>query len=369
MHVDDVTLQVFPWDNIPTTYYSSSIKVGGAPSRLGLLTLTTSDGLEGHAFLGSALHSVDLDAESLIRVLKPVVLGQNPFERERLNAALWARRLRTTVRAIGAMDVALWDLASKAAGLPLYQYLGAYRDKVPAYCSSQMHDSPEAYVEQALAFQARGWKAYKLHSSHPWREAAAMCEAVRQAAGGEFALMLDSVWSYNSDDALELGRAIEALDFEWYEDPLPYTQIDSYPPLCAALKVPVMATEAPPNGLTHYAAWITRRATDFLRGDVAMKGGITTLLKAAHLAEAFGMRYEVHMGANSLNDVANLHVILAIRNCGYYEVLQPSAAHQFGLLCDVEIDAEGFARPPGGPGLGGEIDFDRIRRTAVSLLR
>ena len=368
MKIDDVTLTVFPWDNIPVTHYSSTIQVGGQPSSLGLLTLKTTHGVEGHALLGSALHSVDLDAASLMRALKPVVMGQDPLDRERLNQALWSRRLRTTVRAIGAMDVALWDIAGKVAGLPLYKLMGACRDKVPAYCSSQMHDTPAAYVEQALQFKSMGWQAYKLHSSHPWREAAAACEAVRRATGDGFGLMLDSVWSYEYDDALNLGRAIESQGFEWFEDPLPNDRIDEYTSLCAALEIPVMATEAPAAGLNHYAPWVLKKATDSLRGDVAIKGGITTIIKAAHLAEAFGMQYEVHMGANSLNDLANLHVILAIRNCRYFEVLQPAAAHKHGMLRDIEVDGEGFVHPPKGPGLGAEIDFDLIRRTAVATL-
>lgn len=366
--IDDVSLTVFPWNDIPLAHYSSTIKVGGGASSLGLLTLRTSDGLEGHAFLGSALHPVDLDARSLITVLKPLVIGQDALDRERINEALWARRLRTTVRAIGAIDVALWDIAGKAAGLPLYRLLGAYRDRIPAYCSSEMHDTPDAYVQQALAFRARGWTAYKLHSSHAWRDAAAACDAVRKATGDAFTLMLDSVWSYEYDDALNLGRAIQALGFEWYEDPMAFHRIADYVRLCAELDIPVMATEAPANDLKAYAPWVRQHATDFLRGDVAVKGGITTILKAAHLAEAFGMRFEVHMGANSLNDLANLHVTLAIRNCHFFEVLQPAGAHKHGMVRDIEVDDQGFVHPPAGPGLGAEIDFAAIERTAVARL-
>src|SRR5690606_9419186 len=97
-----------------------------------------------------------------------------------------------------------------------------------------------------------------------------------------------------------------------------------------ALRIPIMATEYPLAGLDSYAIWLTERATDYLRGDVAVKGGITTVLKTAHLAEAFRMNYEIHHGGNSLNNLANLHVTMALRNCEFFEVLLPEAAQKYG---------------------------------------
>ena len=73
--------------------------------------------------------------------------------------------------------------------------------------------------------------------------------------------------------------------------------------------------------------WLTERATDYLRGDIAVKGGLSTMLKTAHLAEAFHMNYEVHHGGNSLNNLAQLHFASAIRNTTYFEVLLPHGAH------------------------------------------
>ncbi len=130
-----------------------------------------------------------------------------------------------------------------------------------------------------------------------------------------------------------------------------------------------MATELPFGGLDQYSPWLMAQATDFLRGDVCFKGGITTCIKTAHLAEAFGMNYEIHHGCNSLNNVANLHVAMAIRNCEYFEVLLPDAANKFGLIEDLEVDAAGLVHAPMEPGLGVAIDFDRIRRNTQAVLR
>jgi L-alanine-DL-glutamate epimerase-like enolase superfamily enzyme len=95
--------------------------------------------------------------------------------------------------------------------------------------------------------------------------------------------------------------------------------------------------------------WITERATDFLRGDVAVKGGITTLIKTAHLAEAFRMNFETHHGGNSLNNVANLHVIMAIRNTEFFEVLLPDAMQKYGLAEDITVDRDGLVHAPTAP--------------------
>ena len=105
-----------------------------------------------------------------------------------------------------------------------------------------------------------------------------------------------------------------------------------------------------------------------MRGDPAVKGGITPLVKSAHLAEGFHMNFEIHHGGNSLNNVAHLHVIMAIRNCEFFEVLLPAAAQKYGLARDIEVDARGLVHAPTEPGLGAAIDFDLIARQTTTVL-
>ena len=180
--------------------------------------------------------------------------------------------------------------------------------------------------------------------------------------------MRESTWSYESPDALRVGGTIQDLGFYWYEDPLPYDDIYSYVKLKQVLVIPLMATEMPMSGPTSYAPWVMNQATDYLRGDVALKGGLTSCLKTAHLAEAFQMNYEVHHGGNSLNNIANLHLIMAIPNCEYFEVLLPDDVQKHGLVQDIEVDSKGLVYAPEGPGLGAEIDFDLIERNKVAEL-
>jgi L-alanine-DL-glutamate epimerase-like enolase superfamily enzyme len=180
--------------------------------------------------------------------------------------------------------------------------------------------------------------------------------------------MLDSTWSYRYEEALRVGRAIEEMGFYWYEDPLADQDIYNYVKLKQKLDIPILATEYPIGGLDSYVPWILERATDFLRGDVAVKGGITTLIKTAHLAEAFRMNFEVHHGGNSLNNVANLHVIMAIRNTEFFEVLLPDAMQKYGLAEEITVERDGLVHAPTEPGLGAQIDFELIERNKVGVL-
>jgi L-alanine-DL-glutamate epimerase-like enolase superfamily enzyme len=369
MKITDLTLTLFAWDDIPPTRYSANTGFFGGRGELGLLTLSTDEGVEGHAFLGAGWSPASLEAPKLFRYLKPIVVGQDPLQRERLYQAMWGRSRAASIPAIGAVDVALWDIAGKVAGLPIHRLLGSYRDTVPAYASSAVHERLEDYVDAALAFKQGGWKAYKIHPPQTsWRDDIAVCEAVRKAVGPDFVLMFDAAWSYEFETALRVGRAIEELNFHWYEDPLAHGDIYNYVKLRDKLDIPVMATEAPAAGLDSYVPWLTERASDFLRGDVVIKGGVTTLVKAAHLAEAFHLKCEIHAGFNSLANLANLHVTMAIKNCEYYEVLLPDAAQKYGMKRDIEVDDHGLVHAPSEPGLGLEIDFDLIERKKIAVL-
>ncbi|HET9491418.1 MAG TPA: enolase C-terminal domain-like protein [Methylomirabilota bacterium] len=353
---------------MPPTQYGRHTGRFGGRSQLGLVRLRTDGGPEGYAFLGSAMRGADLDAASLIRYLKPLVVGQDPLDRERLWQALWQRNRSTTIRAIGAVDVALWDLGGKIAGLPIHRLLGSYRETLPAYASSAVLGKPEEYAAEAARFKAQGWTAYKIHPPTDPAVDIEVCRATRQAVGDTYTLMLDSTWAYQYPEALRVGQAIEALGFHWYEDPLADDDILGYVKLKQHLSIPILATEYSPGGFTAYAPWLVHQATDYLRGDVAVKGGITALIKTAHLAEAFHMNFEIHHGGNSLNNVANLHVALAIRNCEFFEVLLPAAAQKYGLAEDIEVDGRGLVRAPEGPGLGARIDVELIERHRTAVL-
>ncbi len=369
MKITDLSLTLFKWEGIPSALPKRHSVQHGNASQIGLLTIRTDAGVDGHAFLGTSNRSAELDGLSLTTYLKPVVMDQDPLARERLHETMIFLQNNTTMRAIGAVDVALWDIGGKVAGLPIHQLLGSYRESIPAYVSSARLGSVEEYADEAAEMKAAGWAAYKIHPpAEDIQEDIEICRAVRAAVGDDYRVMLDSIWAYDYPQALEVGRAIQDLGYYWYEDPLAGDDLFNYVKLRQNLHIPLMATEHSPGGFTAYAPWLVHQATDYLRGDVAVKGGITAVMKTAHLAEAFHMNYEIHHGGNSLNNVANLHCAMAIKNTEMFEVLLPTEAQKYGLVEDIEADANGFVHAINEPGLGAKIDFDLIERNKVTVL-
>ena len=369
MKISDVSVTLWEWRNIPPTRYTKTVASSKTRStQMALIKISTDEGVDGYGFFGSALGSAQRDAPFIVKGLKPLLIGEDPLARERIWQAMTRRARGSLLSAVGSVDVALWDLAGRAAGVPVHQLMGSFRESVPAYASSAVLDSPDAYGEEAVSFREAGWQAYKIHPRGEPEEDIKICEAVRKAVGDDYRIMLDSTWSYDYPAALRVGQAAESLGFYWYEDPLADDDLYGYVKLRSQLGIPIMATELPMALPTSYAPWIMQQATDYLRGDVAIKGGLTSCLKTAHTAETFRMNYEVHHGGNSFNNYANLHLIAAIQNCEYFEVLLPADAQKHGLVNDIEIDQDGMVHVPTGPGIGAEIDFDLIERNKVAVL-
>lgn len=360
-------------DRVSTGLAVFGVKDGRLP--MGILRIFTDEGIEGNNFISYPGPGPAAIAQEIADFIKPVLVGADPLD----IGAHWCRMagLSHFINPItmGVVDVALWDIAGKAAGLPVHRLLGTCRDRVPAYFSSGHHKSPQDYADEAVYWAEQGWRGYKLHPPRaPWLASPVApvefdveaCAAVRSSTG-DMALMLDPSWSYDYPQALRVGQAIQDLGYLWYEDPLPAQDIHGYQRLKQQLHIPILATETTPGGLRALPPWIIARATDFLRGDVVIKGGITGLMKIAHLAEAFGMNCEVHDAYNAMNNLASLHVIMAIANCDWFEVLafNRSGDHSlehlsYGLTEPFDIDSEGNVHAPASPGLGAEIDWALI---------
>jgi len=346
---------------------TAGIKGGYAAHDIVFLQIETDGGMEGHAFAWGGRSGL-ATAHLIGSIIRPLLIGEDPLCRE----LLW-QKVRQMDRwwgflpiyAHGPVDVALWDLGSKAAGLPLYRFLGAYRDKLPAYASSLILPSAEAFVEQALRYRAMGFRAYKLH---PWgdpdRDVEA-CAAVRVATGN-MVLMSDPVAGYNHQQALRVGRQLEKLNYHWLEEPLSDYDVYGYRELSRVLEIPIAGVESTPGGLFGTPQYITERAVDIVRSDVSWKGGVTGLMKTAALCEAFGLNCEVHTTTNALLDLANLHVSCAIRNCEYFEILVPQEPFVFGVTNPIRIDPEGWVHAPEGPGLGADLDWDALDNHTIA---
>jgi len=340
----------------------------------------TDEGAEGYYF-GGHFHGdqdglLPGDRALITRFLGPVLAGNDPFDRERIWQQLWAAKLPENVCSV--IDLALWDLAGRVAGLPVHKLLGGARDKVKAYASSFNNlGMPDAYAAHAAQCRRDGYRAYKIHPYFAWDPATRtpalpkptpvdwdieICRAVRDAVGDDMVLMFDPWGAYTYPDALRVGHELERLGFYWYEHPMPEHRIELYVQLAEQLTIPICSPEIAEGGIFTRGDWILRHASDIGRIDV-LRGGITGAMKMAATCEVFGLRCELHMSG-----FGNLQVLGATTDdvCEYYErgLLGPGvdydATPPYLKTASDPMDADGFVEPPTGVGLGYDIQWDYV---------
>lgn len=325
-----------------------------------------------------------LNTEIVYGIVKPALVGENPLYRERIWQRLrtWQRLNRQfTDQILAAVDEALWDIGGKIANLPVYQMLGAFRDKVPAYGSIMVGDNyegglntPQAYGDYAQKLVQQGYKAIKLHTWMPPiipepdpKMDIAACAAVREAVGPNIKLMLDPYHDYSRQQALYIGRELEKLDFYWIEEPMNEFSMASYKWLTDNLNLTVVGPETADGKNYVRAEWIASGASDVSRaGDYDM-GGITPLIKTVHLCESFNVSVELHG-----NTLGNLHVLGAMGIPGeFYErgLLHPFLDYEqpkpwFKQLYDT-MDSDGNITLPTTSGMGWNIDEEYIMENSV----
>jgi L-alanine-DL-glutamate epimerase-like enolase superfamily enzyme len=347
-------------------------------ARSSLTTITTDSGLKGTCFGG-------IPKGTLEGIIKPLIIGQDPHYREKLWHLLKERqRLHLATlpdRMLTIIDLALWDLAGKEVGLPVHKLIGATRDKVPAYASTMCGDdlegglnTPEDYANFALQCQARGYPSFKLHTKQPPYPGAPSgkadveaCAAVREALGPDVPLMLDPYHYYSREEALYIAKELEHLEYYWMEEPMDEHSMSSYVWLCENTRLSICGPETAEGKMFTRAEWIKAGACDIVRGGVGDLGGLTPLIKVAHLAEAFGMRMEVHGGGPG-----NLHALCTMGFPGeFYErgLLHPFVDYEkpapwLNKIND-PMDDEGFVHISQAPGLGEDINFDYIQANLV----
>lgn len=334
-----------------------------------VVSLATDEGIQAATF-GFAATSARGAGRIAADALKPFFLGKNPLYREKhwhdfRMADRWWNHV--PIYSYGPFDIACWLLCAQAASQPLYKYLGAYRDRVPIYGSSLVHKTPEAYAEQALDVKQRGWKAYKLHPPGQNAFDLAAYRLCREAVGDDFPLMADPVASHNHQSALRMGRELEKLGYYWFEEPLYDVDLAGLRKLSDALDIAICGGEVVAG--SHYSAaeCIASRCVDIVRTDVSWKGGVTAVMKTAHLAEAFGVQCEIHTAILHPLELVNLHCCAAIKNCEFFEMLLPTEYFAFGLKEPLRVE-DGHALLPQEPGLGLELDWDFIENCTLEVL-
>lgn len=360
MKITDLSVTLFAWEGIPGTRYAAHTGRFGGTSQLGLLTLRTDDGIEGHAFLGSAYNPAQLDAPMLIHVLKPIVVGQDPLQRERLYQAMWQRARAVTVRAIGAVDIALWDIAGKAANLPLHRLLGGSgQSALPAYASLLKYKDPDCVAARTKLAIQQGYRHIKLHETGE-----AEVRAARDAAGSDIKLMVDTNCPWTPEEAGHMALKLRPYDLHWLEEPIfPPEDFAAIARLRAATGIAMAAGE---NNCTsfQFRDMFAAGAVDYAQPSVTKVGGVSEFIKVAALADAAGVTLMPHSPYFGPGFLATLQLAAARGQPGamierYHMDLEASL---YGSAID---PVNGAFAVPQGPGLGCEPDPDVIKTYAA----
>ena len=331
---------------------SSMHRVGGGA----YLEIHTDNGLTG---IGP-----EMDAR-LLENTKAQLVGKDPFDIERLAGPL---RYYVGGRAVSSIEIALWDLAGKAAGQPLYKLWGAQKDRVPAYASMIQLSTPEERARMAVQLKSEGWKAIKLRLHYQtMREDIALITAVRKAVGDGMEIMTDAnqaqsatgwqpgvVWDFRR--ALETARELEKLNVTWLEEPLRRYDFDALAELNRLVGIAIAGGENN-VGVQEYKTMLEKGVFDILQPDIMVADGVTGFRQIAALAKAYDKPVIPHHGGGNLGTVAQLHCIASWPNAPWIEILHdpPVAAYNvgFGVMDGAPmVDKDGYMNLPQGPGLG-----------------
>ena len=312
----------------------------------------------GEAFSYSCRRAV---AAAVTDMIAPIALGRDASDIAGLHAEIQKRlhifgRFGITAFALSGLDIALWDIAGKAAGKPLHALLGGARAGRLACYASLLRYADGAlaarYCEQALG---AGFGAIKLHEvSEP------VIAAARAAVPGSAALLLDVNCEWNVAEAIAVGRRLAPMGLEWFEEPV-------FPPedgaglraVGEACRIPVAAGE---NCCftTQFAALFEAGAVQYAQPSVTKVGGITEFRKIAALAAERGVKLAPHSPYFGPGALATLHLIAALAPEARFEYFYLQAdAWLYGELL---VPQRGELAAPQGPGLGADPDTDVISR-------
>lgn len=235
------------------------------------------------------------------REVADAIIGENPADIGRIwNKLVWAGasvgRSGLSTQAIAAIDIALWDLKAKRAGLPLGRLLGAWRDGVPSYnTSGGFLSSPlEEVLENVEKSIASGIGGIKIKVGHPDPKVdLTRLDAVAKQINGRVALMVDANQQWDRPTALRMSRAMEQYGLVWIEEPLDAYDIEGHAALAAAIDTPIASGEMLVSASEHFAM-IDARAVDFIQPDAARVGGITQFQRVTARAEQAGLMMAPH---------------------------------------------------------------------------
>lgn len=353
-----------------------------------IVEVVTDEGIKGYgeAFGGGG---VAFGNKAIVeKTIGPMILGMDPLDCE----VIWHKvynllrdhgQKGMPLQALSGIDMALWDIAGKFYGQPVYKLLGgAFRERIEVYGYGMMlqrvPDLRERFARESAAIAAKGFTATKMKIGLGPKEDLALVETVRRSIGDDIKLMVDANHAYTAREAIPLGRELEKLGVYWFEEPVAPEDKQGYRDLCRALDMNIAGGEA------EFTRWgfrdlIEGRCVDVLQPEVCGLGGITEYRKVLALAHTHFVPVVNHVWGSAVAVAANLHLLAALPDL-------PGGAHPVQPLLEYDTTPNRFreellAEPldvlgrvsreggtiglPQGPGFGFDIDWDFVSHFQV----
>ncbi|HZN86825.1 MAG TPA: mandelate racemase/muconate lactonizing enzyme family protein [Burkholderiales bacterium] len=335
-----------------------------------LVKVTTAGGLVGwgESHHGRAHTAV---AKLIETTLRQLVLGMDAADVVGVWQRIYDKQLAShgmgagTCLAMSGIDMALWDIRGKAAGMPLYRLLGGSRKAIPAYAGgvSLGYQPPAQLIDEVRRSVDAGYKAVKLRVGDSPRRDLERIRAVRKACGDELVILTDANIGYSVEDARQAMPGMDELNVAWLEEPFPAHDHRSYRLAKGFGRTPLAAGE------NHYTRFEFNRviedgAITILQPDLSKTGGITEALRIAAMASAGKLPIHPHSSMTGLNHAASIHFLCAIDNGGYFEG-DVSKANRFRdeLVANPgAVDKDGMVWPLEKPGIGLEVNEEFLAR-------
>ena len=314
------------------------------------------------------------------QVIQPLVLGMDPMDRD----VIWHRvynllrdhgQKGMPLQALSGVDIALWDIAGKVAGLPLHKLIGgAHRKEVPVYGYGMMlkresvADHVARFRDEAAAIRDMGFVATKMKVGLGAKDDVKLAEAVRVGVGDGFDFMVDANHCYTTSDAFYVGRALDELGAYWFEEPVAPEDLDGYRELRAGLKTNISGGEAEFNRWG-WRAILENRGLDIAQPEVCALGGISEYLRVLALCHAHHTPVINHVWGSAIAVATNLQLLAAMPPMPgglfprdpWLEFDTTDNKFRDNLLADPlniqqQVAARGTVTVPDPPGIGVEPD-------------
>jgi D-galactarolactone cycloisomerase len=350
-----------------------------------IVEVITDEGITGwgEAF-AQGLEPPQIAAAVIDAALKPLVLGADP----RATEVLWHRMYHATrdygrkgsvTAAISAIDIALWDIAGQAYGVPVHRLLGgAFRERVQAYATGFYRISGQGEAarlgDEAVAHHEAGFRAMKVKLGYGLQDdLAVMREIAGCIAGRGVTLMVDTNHAYGVGDAVRLGRGLADYDLRWYEEPVAPEHIAGYREVRDKVSMPVAGGENE-HTLYGFRDFLAAGAVDIAQPDLGSVGGFTACRHVIALAQAHGVQVNPHVWGSAIAQAASLQLIAAVPVAHHSVFAQEPifeydrSAHPFRqfLVTEPVQQVDGWIDIPQHPGLGVEVDREILERYRVA---